>query len=147
MVCLWETTWDSSLWKTGRKWDNTSPCLRLPILGDICKDWKSFCFVSSSSHFWSIKEPGTRPWQDGYLRHEPSVFSVSCLPSYSLFLASTPLLSESLACCAMSRVCLDSVTEWAGAWSGILIPCPGTEPGQPGWKPGILDTRSARARS
>ena len=32
-------------------------------------------------------------------------------------------------------------------WSEISIPHPGIEPGQPGWRPGILDARPARARS
>ena len=33
------------------------------------------------------------------------------------------------------------------AWSKILIPCQGVEPGKPGWKPGILAITPARSRS
>lgn len=34
--------------------------------------------------------------------------------------------------------------QWVIAWSKILILCSGIEYGQPGWKPGILNTRLAK---
>ena len=36
--------------------------------------------------------------------------------------------------------------QWVVERSDILIPCPGIEPGYPGWEPGILARRLARAR-
>ena len=36
--------------------------------------------------------------------------------------------------------------QWAVVWSEILIPCPGIEPGWPGWEPEIPAIRPARAR-
>ena len=36
--------------------------------------------------------------------------------------------------------------QWAVAWGKILIPCPGIEPKEPEWKPGILATKPAGVR-
>ena len=46
----------------GRKKEtNTSPCLKLAVLGDICKIKWPYCFVFSyTPHLWSIKEPGVK---------------------------------------------------------------------------------------
>ena len=37
--------------------------------------------------------------------------------------------------------------QWALAWSKVLVPCPGTESGKPGWKSEILATTSPRGVS
>ena len=43
-------------------------------------------------------------------------------------------------------VLISARQQWAVVWSKILMPCPGTDIGKPGWEPGIPATRPARAR-
>ena len=92
---------------------NTSPCLRLAILEDICKINGLFFFtlfphLPLSPHLWSIKEPG--------IHTQNNMVILRCChlldqPAFQTkFLASTSCLSESLACHVASRVNLDSVT-------------------------------------
>ena len=93
---------------------NTSPCLRLAILGDICKINGLFFFFTLfphlplPPHLWSIKEPG--------IHTQNKMVILRCChlldqPAFQIkFLASTSCLSESLACHVASRVNLDSVT-------------------------------------
>ena len=103
-------------WIKGSKM-NTFSCLRLAILGDICKDWIVFlpCFLTSLEvihHLWTHL---LWIWQPGLTRR---LFWGASLPSsqsarppwLKSFLGSTPHLSDSLACLAAGRASLNSVT-------------------------------------
>ena len=89
-------------------------------------------------------DPGTATWVQVPIQGE-----------WFLFCKGTEGISESKVTPVLSRWRrlwstdpVDLILErqqWALAWSQIIIPCPGIEPGYPGWKPGNLATRSARA--
>ena len=91
---------------------NTLPCLRLAILGNICKINGLFYFVSSSvPHLWSIKEPGIQtPRRWVFWDFIVPSFKSASSPNKGVLLASTPCLSGSLACCAARSESLDLVT-------------------------------------
>ena len=102
-------TLSSCRWQEGR--NERIPCLRLAILGDVCKINGLFLCFLTSPYLWSIKEPGI--WTP--IR---SLFWGTSLPSSQsasflnkvIFLVSTPHLSDSLACHGVSRASLDSMT-------------------------------------
>ena len=93
---------------------NTPPCLRLAILGDICKINGLFTLFPPPCHLWSIKEPGIQTpkrwlfWNISL----PSSWSAGFLNKI-VFLASTPRLSDSLACHVESTASLELVSVWA----------------------------------
>ena len=57
-----------------------------------------------------------------------------------------PVATTSLFSVSMSSVCSPERQQCAVAWSKILNPCPGIEPGEAGCEAGILATRPDRAR-
>jgi len=72
---------------------NTSPCLRLAFLGDICKNWMIFLLCSlTSPHLWSIKEPGIQARKKIYYFEAPDCHLLS-LPAPRL--KSLPCLNTS----------------------------------------------------
>ena len=104
-------TWSTYRWQKGR--NEHLLCLRLAILGDVCKINDLFTLLPHLPHLWSIKETGFQTpvgWLFWVARLP--VFSVSCFRNKVIFLASVPHLLDSLACHAVSRVSLDSVALW-----------------------------------
>ena len=87
---------------------STLTCLRLAILGDICKmNGFLLCFLPSS-HLWSILEPDIQspirwlPWDISLPSSRSAGFSNTVV-----FLASTHCLSVLLACSTVNRGSLD----------------------------------------
>ena len=107
---------------------NTPPCRMLGILEDVCQIHGLFTLVPyHRPHLWSIKEPGIQT-HIRWLFHDislPSSWSASFLNKV-IFLASTPRLWNSLACCVASRASLDSVTKCLPQESG-QVDHPGTQ--------------------
>ena len=91
---------------------NTFLCLRLAILGDICKMNGLFYFVSSPPPLISIHKRIWHPDQTRGLFWDislPTSWSAGS-PNKVIFLASTPPFSDSLAFGAVSRESVDSAT-------------------------------------
>ena len=94
-------------WQEGR--NEHIPCLRLAILGDVCKINGFFTWLPHLPPFLIYKQPGIHTLRR-WLFWRASLPCSWSAAFWILFFASTPHLSDSLTYCAASKVNLDSVT-------------------------------------